>query len=60
MNFTLRQITYFLAVARMGNFGRAAETVHVSQPGLSSQIAQLESRLGARCSSVAPVPVRCG
>lgn len=46
MNFTLRQITYFLAVARMGNFGRAAETVHVSQPGLSSQIAQLESRLG--------------
>ncbi|GLK64892.1 MULTISPECIES: hydrogen peroxide-inducible genes activator [Paracoccus] len=46
MNFTLRQITYFLAVARLGNFGRAAETVHVSQPGLSSQIAQLESRLG--------------
>lgn len=46
MNFTLRQITYFLAVARLGNFGRAAETVHVSQPGLSSQIAQLEARLG--------------
>lgn len=46
MNFTLRQITYFLAVARLGNFGRAAEVVHVSQPGLSSQIAQLESRLG--------------
>lgn len=46
MNFTLRQMTYFLAVARMGNFGRAAETVHVSQPGLSSQIAQLEDRLG--------------
>jgi len=46
MNFTLRQITYFLAVARLGNFGRAAESVHVSQPGLSSQIAQLEARLG--------------
>ncbi|WP_323009050.1 hydrogen peroxide-inducible genes activator [Paracoccus sp. (in: a-proteobacteria)] len=46
MNFTLRQITYFLAVARLGNFGRAAEVVHVSQPGLSSQIAQLEARLG--------------
>jgi LysR family hydrogen peroxide-inducible transcriptional activator len=46
VNFTLRQITYFLAIARMGNFGRAAETVHVSQPGLSSQVAQLEARLG--------------
>lgn len=46
MNFTLRQITYFLAVARLRNFGRAAEVSHVSQPGLSSQIAQLESRLG--------------
>lgn len=46
MNFTLRQITYFLAVARLRNFGRAAETCNVSQPGLSSQIAQLEARLG--------------
>jgi LysR family hydrogen peroxide-inducible transcriptional activator len=46
MNFTLRQITYFLAVARLRNFGRAAESCHVSQPGLSSQIAQIEARLG--------------
>ncbi|MDS9466453.1 hydrogen peroxide-inducible genes activator [Paracoccus sp. MBLB3053] len=46
MNFTLRQITYFLAVARLRNFGRAAEVSNVSQPGLSSQIAQLEARLG--------------
>lgn len=46
MNFTLRQITYFLAVARLLNFGRAAEASNVSQPGLSSQIAQLETRLG--------------
>ena len=59
MNFTLRQITYFLAVARLGNFGRAAEAVHVSQPGLSSQIAQLEARLGGalfeRGAGAAPV-----
>lgn len=46
MNFTLRQITYFLAVARLRNFGRAADLSNVSQPGLSSQIAQLEARLG--------------
>lgn len=46
MNFTLRQITYFLSVARHGNFGVAAQAVNVSQPGLSSQIAQLEMRLG--------------
>lgn len=46
MNFTLRQISYFLAVARAGNFGMAANHVHVSQPGLSSQIAELETRLG--------------
>lgn len=46
MNFTLRQITYFVAVARHGHFGRAAETVNVSQPGLSSQVAELEGRLG--------------
>lgn len=46
MNFTLRQITYFLAVARLRNFGRAAESCNVSQPGLSSQISQLEARLG--------------
>ena len=46
MNFTLRQITYFLAVARLLSFVRAAEVSNVSQPGLSSQIAQLEARLG--------------
>lgn len=54
MNFTLRQITYFLAVARFGNFRLAAESVNVSQPGLSSQIAQLEDRLGAELFVRAP------
>ncbi|MFB9221717.1 hydrogen peroxide-inducible genes activator [Paracoccus cavernae] len=48
MSFTLRQITYFLAVSRFGNFRLAAESVNVSQPGLSSQIAQLEDRLGGQ------------
>lgn len=54
MNFTLRQINYFLAVARLGNFGLAAASVHVSQPGLSSQIAQMEARLGGQLFHRAP------
>ncbi|MWD29482.1 LysR family transcriptional regulator [Aquicoccus sp. SCR17] len=47
MTVTLRQLTYFKALAEHRNFRRAAESCHVSQPALSVQIRELEAGLGA-------------
>jgi len=47
MNVTLRQMSYALALAETGHFGRAAESCHVTQPALSQQIRQLEELCGA-------------
>lgn len=44
----LHQLRYFCAVARAGNFTRAAAHEHVSQPSLSQQVLKLEAELGAR------------
>jgi LysR family hydrogen peroxide-inducible transcriptional activator len=44
----LHQLRYFRAVARTGNFTRAAASEHVTQPSLSQQILKLEDELGAK------------
>ncbi|MBI2306784.1 MAG: LysR family transcriptional regulator [Rhodocyclales bacterium] len=43
----LRQLRYFIAIARCGSFSKAAAEVFVAQSALSHQLAQLEADLGA-------------
>lgn len=42
----IQQVRYFMAVAKLRNFTRAAESCNVAQPSLSQQIKKLEHELG--------------
>lgn len=44
----IRVLRYFLAVVREENISKAAEALHVTQPTLSRQMAQLEEELGVQ------------
>lgn len=46
MKMELRVLKYFLVIAREENFTKAAKQLHITQPTLSRQIAQLEDELG--------------
>ena len=44
----LKQLRYFARIADVGNMTRAAEALHVAQPALTQQVANLEAELGVR------------
>ncbi len=44
----LNQLRFARAVAECGSFSRAAERCHITQPSLSTAVAQLEHELGGR------------
>jgi LysR family transcriptional regulator, low CO2-responsive transcriptional regulator len=46
VHLTLRQLKVFEAVARLLNYTRAAEELHLTQPAVSMQVKQLEESLG--------------
>lgn len=48
IDWTLRQLEYVVAIADHGSFHAAARACAVTQPGLSAQVQQLESRLGVK------------
>ncbi|WP_432828601.1 LysR family transcriptional regulator [Dactylosporangium sp. CA-092794] len=48
VNYTIRQLQYFAAVAQTGTISAAASRVHVSQSALSLAVSQLERGLGVK------------
>lgn len=45
---TIKQLTYFLEIARMKNFTKAAANLYISQSALSKTVKMMESELGVQ------------
>lgn len=48
MHFDINDLIAFRAVAELGNFRKAAESIHLSQPAFSRRIDKLEQALGTK------------
>ena len=48
MNVSYRQLKAFILIARLGNFSRAAERLHITQSGLSAMMRELEASVKSR------------
>lgn len=48
MNYSLRQLKVFVAVARAGSFSRAGEAIGLSQSAVSHSVKELENEVGVR------------
>ena len=46
LGMQFRHLRYFVEIVDAGSFSRAATTIHVAQPALSQQMAELEQRMG--------------
>jgi LysR family nitrogen assimilation transcriptional regulator len=53
-----RHLRYFVKIVEAGSFSRAAAAIHVAQPALSQQIADLEERMGVSLLQRTPRGVR--
>lgn len=45
---TIKQLTYFIEIAKIGNFTKAASSLFISQSALSKTVKNLESELGVQ------------
>lgn len=48
MNYTLRQLRTFVAVARQGSFSQAGQLIGLSQSAVSHSVKELEAEIGVR------------